>query len=237
METGRIDEGGARMRRISVVDPSLDVERGLFDEGFARVGAVDEVGRGSAFGPCCVGVVVIDANVGAHPPGLRDSKLLNEAAREVLDEPVRHWVRAHAVGESSAREIDRFGLSAALRLAGRRAMADLGVAPDVMLLDGSFDWLSDATATLMDPTYPDVVVPPVRTLVKADLNCASVAAASVLAKVYRDRLIRRLALTTPGYGLEDNKGYATPAHLAALRDLGPSDGHRLSWRLPSRVAS
>src|ERR1019366_9170490 len=156
--------------------PHLEVESSLFDEGFLVVGAVDEVGRGSAFGPCCVGLVVIGASSDEFPSGLRDSKLLSAVAREALVEPLRHWVSDYAVGEASAREIDDYGLTAALRLAGQRALAQLRVAPDLMLLDGSHDWLSTpAEGSLLSAPYPDVVVPPVRTRVKADLTCASVA--------------------------------------------------------------
>lgn len=216
--------------------PHLGNERALFDEGFVLVASMDEVGRGSVFGPCCVGVVEIDASVGTAPPGLRDSKLLSERAREALVEPVTSWVVDCAVGEASAREIDDFGLTAALRLAGRRALAMLRRPPDVVILDGSHDWLSDAPASFVAPAYPALVVPEVRTRVKADLSCASVAAASVLAKVHRDRLVRRSAREFPGYGLEDNKGYATAAHVAALRELGASPQHRLSWHLPPRDA-
>jgi len=214
--------------------PDLAVEDGLFASGASLIAAVDEVGRGSAFGPCCVGLVVIDATVGAAPAGLRDSKLLSEAAREALIGPLRAWVRAEAVGEASAGEIDAYGLTAALRLAGHRALSRVPLRPDLVLLDGSYDWMSGEPATLLGPDYPSVPVPPVRTMVKADLRCASVAAASVLAKVHRDALIREMAPSFPGYGLEHNKGYATASHLAALRQLGASVAHRRSWRLPER---
>jgi len=216
--------------------PSFDVEARLFAEGHQLVGAMDEVGRGSPFGPCCVAVVVVDASVGAFPPTLRDSKLVSRGARERLVEPLRRWVRDAAVGAASAREIDSWGLTAALRLAGQRALAQLSLCPGVIILDGSYDWLSPpAEASLMGPDYPDVIVGEVRTRVKADQFCASVAAASVLAKVHRDALMSDFAISVPGYDLEHNMGYATATHLAALRALGPSEHHRLSWRLPSRL--
>ena len=94
-----------------------------------------------------------------------------------------------------------------------------------------------ADGPLLSPEYPAVDVPGVRTMIKADLTCASVAAASVLAKVQRDRLICELAKEVPGYDLANNKGYATAAHLAALRELGPSRYHRVAWKLPARVAA
>jgi ribonuclease HII len=221
----------------AMLAPNLGVETSLFDEGFHLVGAVDEVGRGSAFGPCCVGVVVIDSSAGMFPSGLRDSKLLNGAARESLIDPLRHWVSDFAVGEASAHEIDEFGLTAALRLAGQRALVALTLLPDVIILDGSHDWLSRGEVSLLSPQYPDVHVAEVRTRVKADLTCASVAAASVFAKVHRDQLVCELAGRVPGYDLESNKGYATPAHLAALRLLGPSEFHRITWKLPSRATN
>ncbi len=215
--------------------PHLEVEADLFREGFTTIAAIDEVGRGSIFGPCCIGLVVIDAKVGPFPQGLRDSKLLAEKRRIELKEPIERWVVDYALGESSAQEIDDYGLTAGLRLAARRALAQLARTPDVVLLDGSFDWLSDAPALLLEAPYPDVTVPEVRTRIKADLTCASVAAASVLAKVHRDLLVIGLARQFPGYDLESNKGYATAAHMAGLRLLGPSEFHRISWKLPPRT--
>ncbi len=215
--------------------PDLRKEAQLFAEGFGLVGGIDEVGRGSAFGPCCVGVVVVDEAVATFPQGLRDSKLLSAVTREGLIEPLRRWAKDFSVGEASAREIDDFGLTCALRLAGRRALSQLAVQPEVLLLDGQHDWLSTPkVAPLFSPPYPDVNLPDVRTLIKADVTCASVAAASVFAKVHRDQLIRELAARVPGYDLANNKGYATAAHLSALRRLGPSAYHRVSWRLPER---
>ncbi|MBW4030602.1 MAG: ribonuclease HII [Acidobacteria bacterium] len=215
--------------------PTFEFEESLFAVGHRYVGAMDEVGRGSPFGPCCVGVVVVDVTVGGFPSSLRDSKLITRSAREQLVAPLRHWVRDHAVGAASASEIDAWGLTAALRLAGWRALAQMSLRPDVIILDGSHDWLSaPSEVSLVGPDYPDVVVAPVRTRVKADQTCASVAAASVLAKVHRDALIREFAVSIPDYDLENNKGYATASHLAALRRLGPSEHHRVSWRLPPR---
>jgi ribonuclease HII len=105
--------------------------------------------------------------------------------------------------------------------------------PDLVLLDGSHDWLTDPTSDgLLAFAEGAVVTPPVRTLVKADLKCSSVAAASVLAKVERDAMMAALAPSFPQYGWDVNKGYATPEHLAALTELGASEHHRRSWRLP-----
>jgi len=155
-----------------VTTPHLDVEQGLFVEGYELVGSLDEVGRGSAFGPCCVGLCVVDATVGTVPTGLRDSKLLSSRTRDGLVAPIDSWALDHAVGEASAGEIDEFGLTAALRLAGYRALSQLRVAPDILILDGSYDWMSMPAQEPLTPVpYPDVRVAPVRTRVKADLTC------------------------------------------------------------------
>ena len=143
---------------------------------------------------------------------------------------IERWAVACAVGHASAAEIDELGILAALRLAGDRALHALGVEPAVIVLDGNYDWFSRPPRAGSSPRP----APPARVelRVKADLTCASVAAASVLAKVARDALMRELGAHHPAYGWPVNKGYATPEHLAALRELGPCVEHRRSWRLP-----
>jgi ribonuclease HII len=220
---------------VTPVEPTLHVEKGLFREGFARVGGLDEVGTGSASGPlrCCL--VLIDSRVTDPPAGLRDSKLLSPGAREALVPTIKEWILDFAIGSATAAEIDRYGLTIALRLAGHRALSRLALLPEVVLLDGQRDWLTPPEQPgLVAPVYPEVIVPPVRTLVKADRLCASVAAASVLAKVDRDVLMVELAKRYPGYGWEINKGYATPGHLDAIRRMGQSSQHRHSWSLPAQ---
>ncbi len=218
------------------VVPDLVVERRLRRDGATVLAAADEVGRGALSGPVTVGMVVLKSRVFDPPEGLRDSKLLSPAAREALVRPIRRWTAAHAVGHASAVEIDAIGLTAALRLAATRALAALPSWPDAVLLDGNYDYLSPARGpqdeTLFDPA-PGRPFPRVRTQVKGDLTCASVAAASVLAKTERDRLMDGLSRHHPGYGWEHNRGYATPDHLDALRRLGPSPVHRQSWNLPA----
>lgn len=206
------------------------MERAYFAEGHVLVCGSDEVGRGSLGGPVSAGVVVVDASTSRVPAGLRDSKLLTPAAREALVPKIRRWAVASAVGHASAAEIDALGILAALRLAGERALATLAVEPCVIVLDGNYDWFSRPARAAHSPrsAAPDNVV----LRIKADLTCASVAAASVLAKVERDALMRELSCEHPQYGWAVNKGYATPEHLAALRDLGPCEQHRRSWRLP-----
>ncbi len=210
--------------------PSLRVERRWFADGFAVVAGSDEVGRGCLAGPVSVGVVLVDPGVRRQPTGLRDSKLLPRAAREALVPRIERWARASAVGHASADEIDQIGILAALRLAGERALATLPGEPDLVLLDGNYDWYSRPPRSDASP----MAAPPERVelQVKADLTCASVAAASVLAKVARDRMMGDLHHLYPAYGWHENKGYATPEHISALRELGPCELHRRSWRLP-----
>jgi ribonuclease HII len=167
---------------------------------------------------------------------VRDSKLLKAADRERLDPLVRAWSVASAVGHASAREIDELGIMGALRTAGNRAWFEIlgaGITPDVVLLDGSHNWLSPAAQpSLFDEVITDPGCDaPVHTLVKADMQCLSVAAASVLAKVERDQHMRELHLECPDFGWDVNKGYATAAHREAIRTHGPSPYHRISWNL------
>ena len=179
--------------------PSLREERRLLRDGHVQVAGMDEVGRGALAGPVTVGVVVVDAATGTAPPGVRDSKLLTPAAREAMAPRLRRWGVARAVGHAEPWEIDLIGIIAALRLAARRALTALPALPTCVLLDGSHDWLTpppqqDALFELHVPALPvpcppvpaDAALPRVVTRVKADLRCAAVAAASVLAKVERD---------------------------------------------------
>ena len=214
--------------------PTLREERRLLRAGAGLVAGVDEVGRGALAGPVTVGVVVVGAGTRSAPPGLRDSKLLTPAAREELAPRLRRWAPAWAVGHASAAEVDEVGIVAALRLAGLRALAQLPQPPDAVLLDGSHDWLSaPAQPSLLEAGAPAApAVPPVLTRVKADLTCASVAAASVLAKTTRDAIMTGLHREDPRYGWDGNKGYSAPGHLLALQEHGPCAQHRTSWRLP-----
>lgn len=184
----------------------------------------DEVGRGAIAGPVAVGLAIVDVTIGPFPTGLRDSKLLSEKRRELLAPLTASWALHTAVGLASAREVDTVGLTAALGLAGRRALESLheagaNIRESVILLDGSFDWLNPALSTPLR----------VRTRVKADRDCASVAAASVVAKVHRDRLMIDADARTPGYGWAGNKGYGSSGHFAAIAALGPTDLHRHTW--------
>ncbi|KZC93851.1 MULTISPECIES: ribonuclease HII [Clavibacter] len=209
---------------MPVADPTLDLERELLRAGSALVIGCDEVGRGALAGPVAVGMAAVGYDAGAFPVGLRDSKMLSEKRREALHPLVSAWVRHSAVGMASAEEVDSLGITACLGLAGRRALVELhhlGVPllDSVVLLDGSHDWLTPALA------HPV----PVRLRVKADRDCASVSAASVLAKVHRDRLMAAWHDESPEYGWAGNKGYGSPAHLDAIRASGASPIHRRTW--------
>lgn len=219
------------------VAPHLRHERLLLRDGARLLAGMDEVGRGSLAGPVSVGVVVVDVTTRSAPKGVADSKLLAPAARTRLLPALGRWGVARAVGHASAAEIDEIGIIAALRLAGTRALETVAasVGPvDVVLLDGSHDWLSrPAQADLFTlDDEPAVPAPRVHMRVKADRTCASVAAASVLAKCERDAMMVDLAAQHPAYRWDENKGYASAEHMAALRELGPSVLHRRSWRLP-----
>lgn len=217
---------------MSPKTPTLRVERALQREGHAVLAGMDEVGRGALAGPVSVGVVVIDERTRTVPKGVRDSKLLSQPARERMVPKVQRWALSHAVGHASAAEIDEHGIMACLRLAGTRALAQLSVVPDLIILDGNHDWLTDPAQQgllgLLEETGPPV--PPVRTMIKADLRCSSVAAASVLAKVERDQMLASMAEDYPHYCWAGNKGYSARDHLEALDIHGPCVQHRRSWR-------
>lgn len=242
--------------------PTLREERRLLREGHLFVAGMDEVGRGALAGPVTVGVVVVDLTTRTAPAGVRDSKLLTPAARERLVPRLSRWGVARAVGHAEPWEIDRVGILAALRLAAGRALDRLPVRPGCVLLDGSHDWLTppaprqpagdglfdldvdlDAGLGLLtgpaeDPAddgsaaAPAAARPQVVTQVKADLRCAAVAAASVLAKVERDAIMVARSAEHPEYGWHENKGYSAPEHVAALGRHGPCRQHRRSWSLP-----
>jgi ribonuclease HII len=218
------------------VAPTLDYEKRFLPRGARFLAGVDEVGRGALAGPVSVGIAVIDLQNMELLADVRDSKLLKAADRERLDPLVRAWSVASAVAHASAREIDELGIMGALRTAGNRAWFEIlgaGITPDVVLLDGSHNWLSPAAQpSLFDEVTTDPGCDaPVHTLVKADMQCLSVAAASVLAKVERDQHMRELHLECPDFGWDVNKGYATAAHREAIRTHGPSPYHRISWNL------
>src|ERR1700728_3428536 len=207
---------------MTVCSPDLKEERRLRREGHEWVGGLDEVGRGAWAGPLTVGVAILRPRVSTRsmPAWLRDSKMLSEAKREQIFEKVGAWCEAWSVGHSTHDECDEWGMTEALRVAARRALSGLGQQPEAVLVDGPVDLLRHP----QDPFGGAV-----RPIVDGDAKCASVAAASVLAKVVRDRLMRQEADHFPAYAFERNKGYPSPVHQMALRGYGLSSIHRRSW--------
>lgn len=196
------------------VPPTHRVERSIRATTGAKVIAgIDEVGRGAWAGPVTVCAAI--TGLRRPPEGLTDSKLLTVKRRTALAQVLNVWVSAHALGQSSSEEIDELGMTAALRLAAVRALAALPVQPDAIILDGNHDYLGAPWR--------------VRTVIKGDQSCVSVAAASVLAKVRRDALMAELGADHVDFAFQDNAGYPSPVHKTALRELGPTPYHRLSW--------
>jgi ribonuclease HII len=181
---------------------------------------MDEVGRGAIAGPVTIGVVAIDVNVGEIPEGLRDSKLMTPKRREAMVPLVKAWGIAWATGSATAAEIDKFGIVTSLGLAASRALQNLGVTPDVVILDGNTSFLMEEAGG-----------PRIVTRIKADQDCACVSAASVIAKVERDALMTELHEQFPHYGWEGNKGYGAKVHTDAIKSHGLTDLHRKSWNL------
>ncbi|RNL87668.1 ribonuclease HII [Halostreptopolyspora alba] len=193
--------------------PTYELENELAAAGAGVIAGVDEVGRGAWAGPVVVCAAVTD---GSDPPeGLTDSKRLTPKRRVDLESRVRPWVRDHAIGRSEPEEIDTVGLTEALRRAAVRALEGLRQRPDAVILDGKHDFLGDPWT--------------VRTEIRADSSCVSVASASILAKVNRDTYMAGLDEEFPGYGLATAVGYPSPAHRATLAEKGPTPHHRMSW--------
>lgn len=194
--------------------PTRAMEKDLWARGHEVVVGIDEVGRGAWAGPLMVGAAVLPRSTRVN--GVRDSKLLSEPEREYLFDRLTEWCDAWAVGSASQEECDHLGMSAAQKLAARRAIDGLGLRPDVAVTDGRWDFVSPSVAK-------------VELAVKADLRCLSVATASILAKVTRDREMRAHAEHYPHWSFDTNKGYPCPTHKSALLGYGPSSIHRRTW--------
>jgi ribonuclease HII len=200
--------------------PTFEREIALWSEGRSIVAGVDEAGRGPLAGPVVAAAVVFPA--GMKPiRGLRDSKVLPPQKRERLARVVRARAIAIGVGAASVREIDRINIRRATILAMQRALVRLGLEPGGILVDGL--WLPELGR-------------PHDAIVDGDACCQSIAAASVIAKTLRDRLMRLLAARYPVYAWADNKGYGTPEHLEALQALGPTRHHRHSFEPVAQLA-
>lgn len=189
-----------------------ELENAVHDEGYGVVCGVDEAGRGPLAGPVCAAAVILPR--GLVIEGLNDSKKLTEKRRESLYGEITSSAEAYGIAFASVEEIEKLNILGATYLAMNRAIAALGREIDLALIDGNRN---------AGIEYPS------RTVVKGDSLCASIAAASVLAKVTRDRYMTELDERYPGYGFARHKGYGTKAHYAAIRELGASPVHRPSF--------
>jgi ribonuclease HII len=202
--------------------PDLTFELALWKAGISLVAGIDEAGRGALAGPVAAAVVVLppEPQLLDGMTGVRDSKQLSPSQRETAQETILHYAAGWGVGFASPAEIDQLGILPATRLAASRALHELAISPMHILLDYLF--------------LPDISVPQT-SLIKGDCRSLSIAAASILAKVSRDDQMREYDRTCPGYGFANHKGYGTVAHRAALKQLGPSPIHRLSFKLYEEI--
>ena len=188
-----------------------DYEREAWERGLGRVVGVDEAGCGPLAGPVVAAAVAL--RPGQNLDGVYDSKALSSKQREELALEIRERVLAFSVAAASTREIERFNSRRATSLAMRRAIHRLPFEPELLLVDGRrVPELGEHTA-----------------IVKGDRLSLSIACASILSKTVRDRLMERLSSRYPAYGWDENKGYGTGRHLAAIREHGPSPHHRSTW--------
>ena len=187
------------------------LERDLRARGYSCIAGADEVGRGSLFGAVVAGAVILSSDRPIR--GLNDSKLLDRERREELSQRIQERAVAWAVAAVDAAAIDRINIYQASRLAMKMALQLLSVTPDFVLVDA-------VSLDIPQPQQP---------LIHGDARCHAIAAASIVAKVYRDEMMRKWDAIFPQYGLARNKGYMAPEHLQALRDFGPTPLHRMSY--------
>ena len=192
----------------------LTTEQEYAAQGYFCAAGVDEVGRGPLAGPVVCAAVILSFEEARRIPGIDDSKKLSPKKREQLAALIRERARAWAVAEVSNEVIDEINILQATRLCMKRAVEALEISADVVLVDGNM--------TL------DIALPQ-RAFVKGDARIASIGAASILAKVHRDALMRAFAERYPGYGFERNMGYGTAAHIAAIREVGICPIHRRTF--------
>ncbi len=201
---------------MKTLKPSFTEEKLLRSQGYRLIAGVDEVGRGALIGPVVAAAVIMPDNIRKRwRHEVRDSKLLNPARREFLYECIIETAVTAETGEASNTIIDEIGIAAATRLAMQSAISRLAMQPHFLLID----YIS----------LPEVSLPQ-KGITNGDSLCFSIACASIIAKVTRDRLITEMDGIYPGYGLAQHKGYGTREHLACLRDRGPCPMHRRSFR-------
>ena len=188
------------------------LENEIYDSGFDPLCGVDEAGRGPLAGPVCAAAVILPR--GCVIEGLNDSKKLSEKRREALYDEIVSKALAYGVAFATVEEIEQFNILEATFLAMNRAIGQLAIKPALALIDGNRNKGIDC---------------PSRCVIGGDGKCADIAAASILAKVTRDRTMLEMAQKYPQYGFEKHKGYGTAAHYAAIRRYGPSEIHRMSF--------
>lgn len=193
--------------------PDFSFEAALIAKGAGCIAGVDEVGRGPLAGPVTAAAVVLDPD--RIPPGLNDSKALTAKRREGLHDEIMDMAQV-SIAHASVEEIDRLNILYASHLAMERAISGLALAPDRLLIDGNM--------------IPAGLTVAAQAIVKGDARCLSIAAASIVAKVTRDRIMVGLAQQHPGYGWETNAGYPSKRHISALQDIGVTPHHRRSFR-------
>tara|TARA_B100000029_G_scaffold514681_1_gene618421 strand:+ start:230 stop:937 length:708 start_codon:yes stop_codon:yes gene_type:complete len=196
--------------------PTLQYEKALWASGKEILVGIDEVGKGAWAGPLTIGAVVIPPDKRLYK--IRDSKLLNEQERELIFEPIVNWSLTWSIGEATSEECDEFGMSIAQKIAAKRAIEKLSLTPDHVLIDGNWDFAGEIVGKEN-----------VTKIVKGDMKCLSIAAASILAKVTRDRAMKTAGGRYPVYGFPENKGYPCQRHRKALKEIGPCEIHRKSW--------
>jgi ribonuclease HII len=213
-----LSPAAAKLRLLKKLRCTLKFEKQAWAIGAQHVAGIDEVGRGSLFGPVVAAAVILDPAYRIR--GLRDSKLLSAERREELAQRIREHSIAYSIAAVDSARIDQINIYQASRLAMLHALQQLACSPDYLLVD----------AVKLDCDLPQLAI------IHGDARSASIAAASILAKVERDRMMAAWDPVFPSYGLASNKGYSTPRHIAALREHGPSPLHRQSfapvWNAP-----
>lgn len=189
-----------------------ELENELYAQGYKLICGVDEAGRGPLAGPVCAAACILPQ--GLELPGLNDSKKLTEKRREALFEPIKEQALAYGIAFATVEEIEEWNILGATFLAMNRAIEQLTAVPDLALIDGN---------------RTKGIQVPARAVIHGDAVCADIAAASILAKVTRDRYMLEMAEKYPEYGFEQHKGYGTKAHYAAIREYGPCEIHRPSF--------
>ncbi len=193
--------------------PHTKQERNLISCGYNIIAGVDEVGRGSWAGPLVAAAVILPMDRRLYK--IRDSKRLNFKIREEMYKKIKQGAKSIGIGQTTEEEIDELGLSQAIKLTGARALEDLDIQPDFVLLDGNWNYLKERVEC--------------QVVTGGDSLCLSIACASIIAKVTRDRLLIAYHSKYPQYDFKNNKGYPAPKHKEALKKIGPCKIHRKSY--------